>query len=154
MKKLTNQLSSYLLLCTSLSLFFFLLLFLIIIIIPSLFFHLHSSPSSSHFHHWQLLQHHPSSTHHRVLLAMEEKARLGSTPPSCYNKCNGCHPCLAVQVPSLPISLRSKRPPGSRRHHSPVAPTEFLNPSLESGRYSNYKPLGWKCRCRNHLFNP
>ncbi|XP_059318050.1 EPIDERMAL PATTERNING FACTOR-like protein 1 [Lycium ferocissimum] len=32
----------------------------------------------------------------------EEKSRLGSMPPSCYNKCNQCHPCMAVQVPSLP----------------------------------------------------
>ncbi|CAJ1855285.1 unnamed protein product [Sphenostylis stenocarpa] len=30
-----------------------------------------------------------------------EKNRLGSVPPTCHNKCNQCHPCMAVQVPSL-----------------------------------------------------
>ncbi|XP_049404215.1 EPIDERMAL PATTERNING FACTOR-like protein 1 isoform X2 [Solanum stenotomum] len=28
---------------------------------------------------------------------VEEKSRLGSMPPSCYNKCNQCHPCRAIQ---------------------------------------------------------
>ncbi|OWM85033.1 hypothetical protein CDL15_Pgr027820 [Punica granatum] len=88
-----------------------------------------------------------------VLPAIQEKVRLGSTPPSCYSKCNGCLPCLAVLDPTPPISLRAKRP-GSRRHPSSVGPTEFLDTSPESGREPNYKPLGWKCRCRNHLFNP
>ncbi|KAE9602849.1 hypothetical protein Lalb_Chr12g0203921 [Lupinus albus] len=35
-------------------------------------------------------------------MLFEEKNRLGSSPPRCYNKCNDCHPCIAVQVPSLP----------------------------------------------------
>ncbi|KAG6384329.1 hypothetical protein SASPL_155865 [Salvia splendens] len=35
-----------------------------------------------------------------------EKTRLGSTPPSCHNKCNQCHPCMAVQVPTLPSHSR------------------------------------------------
>uniref|UniRef100_A0A2K1ZRU6 Epidermal patterning factor-like protein n=1 Tax=Populus trichocarpa TaxID=3694 RepID=A0A2K1ZRU6_POPTR len=42
--------------------------------------------------------------------AFEEKARLGSTPPSCHNKCNGCHPCMAVQVPTLPNQNRPAQP--------------------------------------------
>ncbi|OWM68666.1 hypothetical protein CDL15_Pgr023631 [Punica granatum] len=84
---------------------------------------------------------------------MEEKVRLGSTPPSCYNKCNGCLPCLAVQVPTPPISLRAKRP-GSLRHPSSVAPTEFLDPYPESGQEPRYKLLGWKCRCHDQLFDP
>ncbi|KAF8085798.1 hypothetical protein N665_0646s0001, partial [Sinapis alba] len=31
-----------------------------------------------------------------------DKARLGSRPPSCHNRCNGCHPCMPTQVPTLP----------------------------------------------------
>uniref|UniRef100_A0A7N0URV1 Epidermal patterning factor-like protein n=1 Tax=Kalanchoe fedtschenkoi TaxID=63787 RepID=A0A7N0URV1_KALFE len=69
---------------------------------------------------------------------IEEKTRLGSTPPSCHNKCNECHPCFAVQVPTLP------------RHDRLV--TNFFD--LPGNRYSNYKPLGWKCRCDNHFYNP
>ncbi|XP_061345569.1 EPIDERMAL PATTERNING FACTOR-like protein 1 [Gastrolobium bilobum] len=82
-------------------------------------------------------------------LLFEEKNRLGSIPPSCHNKCNECHPCMAVQVPTLPS-------------HDPVQPdltktvvTESLfNPSSQGNRYSNYKPLGWKCHCGDHFFNP
>ncbi|WJX39726.1 hypothetical protein P8452_27246 [Trifolium repens] len=33
-------------------------------------------------------------------LLFEEKNRLGSAPPTCHNKCNQCHPCMAVQVPN------------------------------------------------------
>ncbi|KAK4780682.1 hypothetical protein SAY87_016788 [Trapa incisa] len=61
---------------------------------------------------------------------MEEKVRLGSTPPSCYNKCNGCHPCLAVQVPTLPISPSLQ-----------ADPVDLVDPSHGPSRYSNYKPL-------------
>ncbi|KAL2551368.1 EPIDERMAL PATTERNING FACTOR-like protein 1 [Forsythia ovata] len=78
----------------------------------------------------------------RGLLA-EEKARLGSTPPSCHNKCNQCHPCMAVQVPPLPPS------------HNRVQPSQTeATPSAGSNRYSNYKPLGWKCRCNGNFYNP
>ncbi|KAL5556273.1 hypothetical protein UlMin_038509 [Ulmus minor] len=73
-------------------------------------------------------------------LLFEEKTRLGSTPPSCHNKCNSCHPCMAVQVPTLPRPAQ----PGSTR-------TVFF---FDLSKYSNYKPLGWKCRCGNHFFNP
>nr|KAJ0204211.1 hypothetical protein LSAT_V11C500241020 [Lactuca sativa] len=79
----------------------------------------------------------------RVLL-YEEKTRLGSTPPSCHNKCNLCHPCMAVQVPTMP-------------GHNRVKPVDYYDqpPASSSGnRYSNYKPLGWKCRCNGQLYNP
>ncbi|EEC83766.1 hypothetical protein OsI_29660 [Oryza sativa Indica Group] len=32
-----------------------------------------------------------------VVAGEEEKVRLGSSPPSCYSKCYGCSPCVAVQ---------------------------------------------------------
>ncbi|KAK1370966.1 Epidermal patterning factor-like protein [Heracleum sosnowskyi] len=71
-----------------------------------------------------------------------EKSRLGSTPPSCRNKCNQCHPCMAVQVPTPPSHFRVEQPITS------------FDPSSPGNNYSNYKPLGWKCRCNNHLYNP
>ncbi|OAY35806.1 EPIDERMAL PATTERNING FACTOR-like protein 1 [Manihot esculenta] len=81
-------------------------------------------------------------------LLSEEKTRLGSTPPSCHNKCNGCHPCMAVQVPTIPSH--------SRVQPSLAKSLEFLDPypSPSGNRYSNYKPLGWKCRCGGHFYNP
>ncbi|KAH7852359.1 hypothetical protein Vadar_023884 [Vaccinium darrowii] len=85
---------------------------------------------------------------------LEGKTRLGSTPPSCHNKCNQCHPCFAVQVPTMPSHNRFQ--PALPR----VTPAEFFDstPSSSSSsftnKYSNYKPLGWKCRCRDRFFNP
>ncbi|KAL0543249.1 hypothetical protein IC582_018339 [Cucumis melo] len=77
----------------------------------------------------------------------EDKTRLGSTPPSCHNKCNECHPCMAVQVPSMPGRA-------SRLDSSSALPMRFFDSSSQGNRYSFYKPLGWKCRCGNHFFNP
>ncbi|XP_058179564.1 EPIDERMAL PATTERNING FACTOR-like protein 1 [Rhododendron vialii] len=90
----------------------------------------------------------PADTSRGSLL--EGKTRLGSTPPSCHNKCNQCHPCFAVQVPTMPSHDRFQ--PG-------LTPTEFSDDSSPSSssftnKYTNYKPLGWKCRCRDHFFNP
>nr|TKR74199.1 EPIDERMAL PATTERNING FACTOR-like protein 1 [Populus alba] len=83
--------------------------------------------------------------------AFEEKARLGSTPPSCHNKCNGCHPCMAVQVPTLPNPNRPAQPVSTK--NSIIDP--FFDPyPAGNNRYSNYKPLGWKCRCGDHFYNP
>ncbi|GLU13099.1 hypothetical protein SLE2022_297460 [Rubroshorea leprosula] len=92
--------------------------------------------------------HTPSPNCPRDLL-FEEKTRLGSTPPSCHNKCNGCHPCMAVQVPTLP-SHDGTQPDSSGSAVS--NPKQFIDPS--GNRYSNYKPLGWKCRCGDHFYNP
>lgn len=108
---------------------------LLIFIIP-----LFSSPVSA------LHNPHSPSDHTREML-YEEKTRLGSTPPSCYNKCNRCHPCKAVQVPTLP-SLHRVEPPRASQQPSYVSSYE------DNNRYSNYKPLGWKCRCGGHYYNP
>ncbi|CAI0422308.1 unnamed protein product, partial [Linum tenue] len=85
------------------------------------------------------------------LLVEEEKSRLGSTPPSCHNKCNSCHPCMAVQVPTVPSHAGVQPGPSSR-----IGTTESFDPYYNppGNRYSNYKPLGWKCRCGDHLYNP
>uniref|UniRef100_A0A7C9DCQ8 Epidermal patterning factor-like protein n=1 Tax=Opuntia streptacantha TaxID=393608 RepID=A0A7C9DCQ8_OPUST len=80
-------------------------------------------------------------------LLFEDKTRLGSTPPSCYNKCNQCHPCTAVQVPSLSTVHRVQPPAGAAISES----DSFYG---DNSRYSNYKPLGWKCRCKDHFYNP
>ncbi|KAK7399572.1 hypothetical protein VNO78_10757 [Psophocarpus tetragonolobus] len=82
-------------------------------------------------------------------LLFEEKNRLGSIPPSCHNKCNDCHPCMAVQVPTLPS--HDSNPPDLTKT---AATASILNPSPQGNRYSNYKPLGWKCHCGDHFFNP
>ncbi|KAK9063557.1 hypothetical protein SSX86_017427 [Deinandra increscens subsp. villosa] len=88
-----------------------------------------------------------TTTHIRGLL-FDEKTRLGSTPPSCHNRCNLCHPCMAVQVPTLPGRNRVK--PGEGR----VKKRDYYDEPPSGNMHSNYKPLGWKCRCGGHLYNP
>ncbi|CAL9177771.1 unnamed protein product [Musa acuminata subsp. burmannicoides] len=73
-------------------------------------------------------------------MLVEEKARLGSAPPNCHNRCNECTPCTAVPDPTAP-----ERP-------SRVEP--LLDDSFAEDKHSNYKPLGWKCRCGDNLYNP
>ncbi|XP_058068912.1 EPIDERMAL PATTERNING FACTOR-like protein 6 [Magnolia sinica] len=60
--------------------------------------------------------------------AFEALGTLGSKPPSCDNKCGGCSPCEATQVPTT---------------------TDHLGI-----QYSNYEPEGWKCKCGPSFYNP
>ena len=70
----------------------------------------------------------------------EDKSRLGSTPPSCHNRCNACNPCKPVQVATtLPAGFSGRT---------------AVDEAAAYARYSNYKPLGWKCRCAGRLYNP
>ncbi|XP_012077531.1 EPIDERMAL PATTERNING FACTOR-like protein 3 [Jatropha curcas] len=55
-------------------------------------------------------------------------SRLGSTPPNCENKCKGCVPCNAIQIPATTDRKRVE--------------------------YANYEPEGWKCKCGSTFFNP
>ncbi|XP_024017254.1 EPIDERMAL PATTERNING FACTOR-like protein 6 [Morus notabilis] len=55
-------------------------------------------------------------------------SRLGSRPPNCSHKCEGCYPCEPVQIPTT-----------SDRVGVQIA---------------NYEPEGWKCKCENSFFNP
>ncbi|KAL2991179.1 hypothetical protein AAZX31_11G245600 [Glycine max] len=70
-------------------------------------------------------------------------------PPTCHNKCNQCHPCMAVQVPTSPNHERVH--PGLL---PPTASMEVFFLQGNTNRYSNYKPLNWKCHCGDHFFNP
>ncbi|PON46820.1 EPIDERMAL PATTERNING FACTOR-like protein [Parasponia andersonii] len=54
--------------------------------------------------------------------------RLGSTPPNCAHKCEGCQPCYPVQIP---------------------ATTDRVEVQI-----ANYEPEGWKCKCGASFFNP
>ncbi|MED6111256.1 hypothetical protein PIB30_050918, partial [Stylosanthes scabra] len=85
------------------------------------------------------------------VLHFEEKNRVGSVPPICHNKCNGCHPCIPVQVSTWPSNGYG------RRFQPRVAPTAANKEGFlfeDHNSYSNYKPLDWKCRCGDHFFNP
>ncbi|XP_043722198.1 EPIDERMAL PATTERNING FACTOR-like protein 1 isoform X2 [Telopea speciosissima] len=105
------------------------------------------SPASCLLH-----QQPPSSLAPQLLI--EDKTRLGSTPPSCHNKCNECHPCTAVQVPTLPNHDRVELGPGGTTGTKPMEQESSSSPSTAAAKFPNYKPLGWKCSCGNRLFNP
>ncbi|KAK3017314.1 hypothetical protein RJ639_007157 [Escallonia herrerae] len=71
---------------------------------------------------------------------------IGSRPPRCDRKCSSCGgQCEAIQVP---ISPQFKRSHGD--HY-------YATPSLAYFRgdgISNYKPMCWKCKCGDFIFNP
>ncbi|KAK1358480.1 Epidermal patterning factor-like protein [Heracleum sosnowskyi] len=52
---------------------------------------------------------------------------IGSRPPRCEHRCNGCSPCEATQVPT--------------NHHIGI-------------QFTNYVPEGWKCKCGPSFFSP
>ncbi|XP_043722197.1 EPIDERMAL PATTERNING FACTOR-like protein 1 isoform X1 [Telopea speciosissima] len=101
-----------------------------------------------------LLHQQPPSSLAPQKLLIEDKTRLGSTPPSCHNKCNECHPCTAVQVPTLPNHDRVELGPGGTTGTKPMEQESSSSPSTAAAKFPNYKPLGWKCSCGNRLFNP
>ncbi|MBA0686951.1 hypothetical protein Goari_014518 [Gossypium aridum] len=55
---------------------------------------------------------------------------------------------MAVQVPTIPTHNRFQ--PGLSKAIGNSM--RFFHPS--TNQYSNYKPLGWKCRCDDHFYNP
>ncbi|XP_021726636.1 EPIDERMAL PATTERNING FACTOR-like protein 2 [Chenopodium quinoa] len=66
-------------------------------------------------------------------------------PPRCQGRCNNCGHCEAIQVPIVP----QKGFPRSHFMHS----TPTIAYSRGDG-LSNYKPMKWKCKCGNIIFNP
>ncbi|CAL9210349.1 unnamed protein product [Musa hybrid cultivar] len=69
------------------------------------------------------------------------RALIGSRPPICERRCMTRGHCEAVQVPVIP----QERNPTRR----------FWGIATLRGDYSsNYKPLSWKCKCGNRIFNP
>ncbi|GAB4842563.1 hypothetical protein Ancab_012539 [Ancistrocladus abbreviatus] len=58
----------------------------------------------------------------------KEVKKIGSRPPNCENKCYGCTPCEAIQVPTITGHL--------------------------SLQYTNYLPEGWKCKCGPSFYSP
>ncbi|CAL1395650.1 unnamed protein product [Linum trigynum] len=76
---------------------------------------------------------------------MVRSKTIGSRPPKCDNRCGSCggH-CEAVQVPVTTMQGRRQ----GRSSRFSVAYTS------RGEDYSNYKPMSWKCKCGNSIFNP
>ncbi|CAM8942990.1 unnamed protein product [Rhodiola kirilowii] len=72
---------------------------------------------------------------------------IGSRPPRCQFRCRGCGPCEAVQVPVSP-QLHGRR--SARSNFYKTHEIEYSR----GDDVTNYKPMGWKCKCGNLFFNP
>ncbi|KAG5018828.1 hypothetical protein AAZX31_06G085200 [Glycine max] len=83
----------------------------------------------------------------RIMVA---KPRIGSRPPKCEKRCSSCGHCEAVQVPVVPQIFQTHR----RRHYSSERATKAVTYSSRGDDLSNYKPMSWKCKCGDYLFNP
>ncbi|CAA7035918.1 unnamed protein product [Microthlaspi erraticum] len=79
---------------------------------------------------------------------MMMRGLIGSSPPRCERvRCRSCGHCEAIQVPTNPQT----------KLHSPSSSSssEVINLDYIRGDdSSNYKPMSWKCKCGNAIYNP
>ncbi|KAL6587777.1 hypothetical protein OROMI_000755 [Orobanche minor] len=91
----------------------------------------------------------PTQTAHSFKTVSEEekailRAQIGSRPPRCDGRCSSCGHCEAIQVPTNPQI---------RRQNTKSTAVSFIA-YARGDDTSNYKPMSWKCRCGNLIFNP
>lgn len=78
-----------------------------------------------------------------VGVGRRRRVLIGSMPPRCDRRCSSCGHCEAIQVPIVPLL---KTP--NNMHAIPTI-------ASSRGDYiSNYKPICWKCKCGNFIFDP
>lgn len=85
-----------------------------------------------------------------VSRSQEEKlslrGQIGSRPPRCEKRCATCGHCEAIQIPTP--HTRSSKNDNSR---GGVYKITYSRSDIDN---SNYKPMSWKCKCGNFIFNP
>ncbi|CAN0917682.1 EPIDERMAL PATTERNING FACTOR-like protein 2 [Linum grandiflorum] len=82
---------------------------------------------------------------------MKMRSQIGSRPPRCEKRCSSCGHCEAIQIPISPQLTRNHDGDRSTSSLSYVSNTEYA----KGDEYdSNYKPMSWKCKCGNFIFNP
>ncbi|KAJ0025433.1 EPIDERMAL PATTERNING FACTOR-like protein 2 [Pistacia vera] len=69
------------------------------------------------------------------------RSMIGSSPPKCERRCSSCKHCEAIQVP-----VRTR----AQAHGSRFSAVSYYR----GDDISNYKPMSWKCKCDNLIFNP
>ncbi|KAK2981747.1 hypothetical protein RJ640_005999 [Escallonia rubra] len=81
-------------------------------------------------------------------LVMVRRNMIGSRPPRCDRRCSSCGgQCEAIQVP---ISPQFKRSHGDHYYASATPTLAYFR----GDGISNYKPMCWKCKCGDFIFNP
>ncbi|KAB2051997.1 hypothetical protein ES319_A12G090000v1 [Gossypium barbadense] len=73
------------------------------------------------------------------------RAQIGSRPPRCERRCSSCAHCEAIQVPTKP-QVRN----GNKNFSTLLFGFAYAR-RVDN---SNYKPMSWKCKCGNVIFNP
>ncbi|CAI9111038.1 OLC1v1011171C1 [Oldenlandia corymbosa var. corymbosa] len=76
-------------------------------------------------------------------------SKIGSRPPRCDRRCNNCGHCEAIQVPTNPQIKDGHK---NLRNSSAVSTITYAGGG--GSDYSNYKPMSWKCKCGDLIFNP
>ncbi|KAE9597377.1 hypothetical protein Lal_00029915 [Lupinus albus] len=72
------------------------------------------------------------------------RAQIGSRPPRCERRCRTCRNCEAIKVPTNP-----------QMHNGKISSSKLSTISYARGNEdSNYKPMSWKCKCGDLIFNP
>ncbi|KAL3830668.1 hypothetical protein ACJIZ3_019470 [Penstemon smallii] len=79
-----------------------------------------------------------------------EVKMIGSRPPRCDGKCKSCGNCVAVQVPIVTPSSGSNS--GIKFVKKKIVVVYYFNSRGDD--ISNYKPMCWKCKCGDFIFNP
>lgn len=70
------------------------------------------------------------------------RSMIGSRPPRCAERCKSCGRCVAIQVPIVGTKKAETR-------------GHFYGTAYSRGDdISNYKPMSWKCKCGDLIFNP
>lgn len=98
---------------------------------------------------WEYLSVHMQKDMKKREPMMVAKSQIGSRPPKCERRCSTCEHCEAVQVPVVP-QIQTHR----SHYSSARATTIVVSYSSRGDDLSNYKPMSWKCKCGNYLFNP
>ncbi|KAL7141562.1 hypothetical protein ABFS83_08G061800 [Erythranthe nasuta] len=77
------------------------------------------------------------------------RSHIGSRPPRCDRRCVSCTRCEAIQVPTNPQTSGAA---AVTHNSSPVSAAAAARGDDDDS--SNYKPLSWKCKCGNFIYNP
>ncbi|XP_059295199.1 EPIDERMAL PATTERNING FACTOR-like protein 2 [Lycium ferocissimum] len=79
------------------------------------------------------------------------RSQIGSRPPRCDKRCGSCGHCEAIQVPTNPQITNGNK------NHTIINNNNNASNNIAYARDDdnlNYKPLSWKCKCGNLIFNP
>ncbi|KAI3934407.1 hypothetical protein MKW92_002414 [Papaver armeniacum] len=82
---------------------------------------------------------------------IKERVMIGSHPPRCQMKCNTCRHCEAVQVPAVPQSSNQGKKISTM---STTSINSKISTAMRGDDNTNYKPMSWKCKCGDVIFNP